>query len=122
MINEEQYEAVLERKMEIFKQQIDAKTQMIGKHAAIKEFKKKWFFYKNSQTQILNFKKTWSLMVILLDFLEFFRRKVKVFILIRKFFKIEFLRNLIGIVEGKVYPCLSKTSSKNGHFQNFVQI
>ena len=36
MINEEQYEAVLERKMEIFKQQIDAKTQMIGKHAAIK--------------------------------------------------------------------------------------
>ena len=78
MQNEEQYEAVLERKIDIFKQKIEIKSHLIEKHAAIKEFKQRLYHYRNSQCQVRNIRKTWQCLIIFAELVDFLRQKAKV--------------------------------------------
>lgn len=81
VLNEEQLEAVQERKLEIFRKKIDEKKFFLEKHEAIKEIKMKLLLINKSQNNYIQFQKFWSVYIILLGLYQSFHHIIKVFFL-----------------------------------------
>lgn len=88
MLNEEQLEAVQERKLEIFRKKIDEKKFFLEKHEAIKEIKMKLLLINKSQNNYIQFQKFWSVYIILLELYQSFHQIIKVIFFLFYFFVI----------------------------------